>query len=413
MLSTSARPLRADADGRRQFRTGFPALIEGKVRRGYRIRLTSPAGGTPRCPTIAGRRFSRVCHEALTRGGAERASYLDSACGGDVDLRREVEALLAQEARAEGFLDTPPWESALAGDAGPDTPAGNPAVPDAIDVRPPLSLGARVGHYEVMDFSVGAGGMGEVYRARDTRLDRVVALKRLPPAFAADPGRVSRLAREAKTLAQLNHPGICTLHDIVVHDGVTLLVMEDPGRRDPGRPAAQVLADRGRRVRTGGPDRRRPVGRPQAGNRPPRPEARQHHAVGRGDRSVGGLSGQAGGLRTRQAPAAGRPPGGDDRGHWPGVRGRDYGARHRDWHAALHGARATRGEAGGRANRHLGAGRGPLRDARPACAVRRRLFRLPDESDSRERAAARVGRAAVGHSRARAPCRALPGEGPR
>ena len=79
--------------------------------------------------------IARVCHEALTRNGPERVSYLDSACVGDVDLRREVEALLAQEARADGFLDTPPWESALAGDAGPDTPAGNPAVPDAIDVR--------------------------------------------------------------------------------------------------------------------------------------------------------------------------------------------------------------------------------------------------------------------------------------
>ena len=170
-------------------------------------------------------RISRVCQEALNRDAAERASFLESACGGDLDLRREVEALLAQEARADGFLSTPPWDSAKAGGAGPDTPAGRRVVVDQADARPPLGAGTHVGHYEVIDF-IGAGGMGEVYRARDTRLDRIVALKRLPPAFAADPGRVTRFTREARTLAQLNHPNICTLHDVVAHEGTTVLVME-------------------------------------------------------------------------------------------------------------------------------------------------------------------------------------------
>ena len=256
-----------------------------------------------------------------------------------------------------------------------------------------------------MDFSVGAGGMGEVYRARDTRLDRVVALKRLPPAFAADPGRVSRLAREAKTLAQLNHPGICTLHNIVVHDGVTLLVMEYLD--------GETLAARLRR--------RRPLTVAVACElaAPIADALSAAHKLGIVHRDLkpanimlsGGGTGRSAvsqvklvdfGLAKLQRQ---KPPGGDNHGvTGPVSRGREYGARHRNQHAALHGARATRGEAGGRANRHLGAGRGPLRDARPACAVRRRLFRLPDESDSRERAAARVGRAAVGHSRARAPC---------
>jgi pimeloyl-ACP methyl ester carboxylesterase len=68
--------------------------------------------------------------------------------------------------------------------------------------------------------------MGEVYRARDTRLERTVAIKILPPDLAADPDRLARFEREARTIASLNHPHICTLHDIGQHDGATFLVME-------------------------------------------------------------------------------------------------------------------------------------------------------------------------------------------
>ena len=76
-----------------------------------------------------------------------------------------------------------------------------------------LASGARLGPYEILS-AIGAGGMGEVYRARDTRLDRTVAIKVLPPEFSADPDRVARFQREAKTIAALSHPHICTLHDI-------------------------------------------------------------------------------------------------------------------------------------------------------------------------------------------------------
>ena len=99
----------------------------------------------------------------------------------------------------------------------------------------PLSSGARLGPYEIQA-AIGAGGMGEVYKARDTRLDRTVAIKVLPAELSADPERRARFEREAKTIAGLTHPHICTLYDVGEHDGTTFLVMEHlPG---------QTLADR-------------------------------------------------------------------------------------------------------------------------------------------------------------------------
>ena len=89
----------------------------------------------------------------------------------------------------------------------------------------PLSPGSRLGPYEITA-AIGAGGMGEVYKARDTRLDRTVAIKVLPAEVSADPDRRARFQREAKTIAGLNHPHICTLHDVGDHDGSLFLVME-------------------------------------------------------------------------------------------------------------------------------------------------------------------------------------------
>ncbi|MBL8111964.1 MAG: serine/threonine-protein kinase [Acidobacteria bacterium] len=88
-----------------------------------------------------------------------------------------------------------------------------------------LAPGVRLGPYHVLA-PLGAGGMGEVWSARDTRLDRVVALKVLPPAFTATPDRVSRFAREARVLAQLRHPGIAAVHSFEEIDGRPILVME-------------------------------------------------------------------------------------------------------------------------------------------------------------------------------------------
>ena len=88
-----------------------------------------------------------------------------------------------------------------------------------------LTPGTRLGVYEVIA-SIGAGGMGQVFRARDTKLDRDVAIKILPEAFAHDADRLVRFQREAKTLASLNHPNIAAIHGLEESGGVTALVME-------------------------------------------------------------------------------------------------------------------------------------------------------------------------------------------
>lgn len=97
-----------------------------------------------------------------------------------------------------------------------------------------LPIGMRIGPYEVTA-PLGAGGMGEVFRARDTRLDRDVALKLLPAGFASDPERLVRFEREAKTLAALNHPNIAAIHGI-----------EDT-RRDDGTASRALIMELGRR----------------------------------------------------------------------------------------------------------------------------------------------------------------------
>src|ERR1700739_4712918 len=88
-----------------------------------------------------------------------------------------------------------------------------------------LAPGTRLGPYEILA-PLGAGGMGEVYRARDTRLERTVAIKILPAQLSSDPVRKQRFEREAKTISGLNHPNICVLHDVGSQDGVDYLVME-------------------------------------------------------------------------------------------------------------------------------------------------------------------------------------------
>src|SRR5438445_7666160 len=88
-----------------------------------------------------------------------------------------------------------------------------------------LAVGTRVGPYEIQA-PLGAGGMGEVYKARDTRLDRTVAVKVLPAALALDPAFRARFDREARAISQLSHPHICALYDVGEHQGASFLVME-------------------------------------------------------------------------------------------------------------------------------------------------------------------------------------------
>jgi eukaryotic-like serine/threonine-protein kinase len=141
---------------------------------------------------------AQVFEAALEVELAQRAAFLAEACAGEVELQREVETLLKARDRAGDFLQ----QDALVDEA----------VRTAAE-KPILATGQRVAHFEVLA-PLGAGAMGEVYRARDTRLERPVALKLLPPRFLADAGRVRRFAREARAASALNHPNIITVYDI-------------------------------------------------------------------------------------------------------------------------------------------------------------------------------------------------------
>jgi eukaryotic-like serine/threonine-protein kinase len=153
-------------------------------------------------------RIDALCQAALQRPDAERRAFLLEACD-DPDVRGEVESLLAHASAAEPFLELPVGAAAAS------------VLPDALT---PFS-GTRVGVFEIGVF-VGAGGMGEVYRARDTLLDRDVALKILPLAFALDRDRLDRFRREAQALASLNHPNVGAIYGFEATDGVYALVLE-------------------------------------------------------------------------------------------------------------------------------------------------------------------------------------------
>ena len=141
----------------------------------------------------------------------------------------------------------------------------------------PLSPGTRLGPYQVASL-LGAGGMGEVYAAKDTRLERSVAIKVLPREFSDDAGRRARFEREAAAIASLSHPNICTLHDVGQQDGTMFLVME---KLDGATLAARL--EHGPMTPAGGdrlrhPDRRGPGLRASRRGRAPRPEAGQRDA---------------------------------------------------------------------------------------------------------------------------------------
>jgi serine/threonine protein kinase len=156
------------------------------------------------------RQISEVYHAALTRPERDRAGFLREACAGDDSLHREVASLLTNESSAASFLAEP----ALAVAAGIVTNDGGTIL-----------TGRRIGVYQLHSL-LGAGGMGEVYRARDTKLGRDVAFKILPRVFTADPDRLARFEREARVLASLNHPHIGAIYGFEESDGVRALVLE-------------------------------------------------------------------------------------------------------------------------------------------------------------------------------------------
>ena len=148
------------------------------------------------------RRIESLCHAALARPAQDRAAYLAEACGADEALREEVESLVAEGDAAASFLELP---------------IGGPVSSSLVD--------RRLGPYHI-EAPIGAGGMGEVYHAKDPRLDRKVAIKVLPPHWTADPQRRARFEREARAVAALTHPNICTIYDVGHDDGIDFLVME-------------------------------------------------------------------------------------------------------------------------------------------------------------------------------------------
>src|SRR5256886_3045614 len=135
---------------------------------------------------------------AVERPPQERTAFLEEACHGDERLRREVESLIACDERAENFIESPALEVALE---------------LLTNDRTGAMVGESIGHYRIESL-IGAGGMGEVYLARDERLGRKVALKLLPERLTADETQLSRFKTEARAASALNHPNILTVYEI-------------------------------------------------------------------------------------------------------------------------------------------------------------------------------------------------------
>jgi Tol biopolymer transport system component len=171
------------------------------------------------------KRIEEVYHNALASAREHRPALLDELCSDDLDMRGEVESLLDAREHAGSFLSLEHVQSQF-----------------AQLVSEPSLVGQTLGHYRIVS-AIGAGAMGEVYLASDTRLDRQVALKILPAQFTRSSDRVARFRREAKAASALNHPNIITIYDIgqigdtwfiaaEFIEGVTLRERLDAGRRE-------------------------------------------------------------------------------------------------------------------------------------------------------------------------------------
>ena len=149
-----------------------------------------------------------IFQQALERDSNERSTFVAQACGSDEALRSEVTLLLDGHAQAESFIETPAHEVAA----------------DFIGAQTSL-VGQQLNHYQILA-PLGKGGMGEVYQARDTKLDRTVALKILPADVALDAVRMQRFVREAKAASALNHPHVATIYEIGEVNDIHFIAME-------------------------------------------------------------------------------------------------------------------------------------------------------------------------------------------
>src|SRR5215207_1485430 len=164
-------------------------------------------------------RAKALFQAAVDRPLAERAAFVAAETGDDDELRREVEALLASDAAGRSVLERLPLA-----DISDIVTAGNFAA-DETHRYTTLKPGSRIGPYEVVT-SLGAGGMGQVFRARDTKLHRDVALKVLPDGFELDADRRVRFTREAHMLAALNHPHIAAIYGLEDSQDRQALILE-------------------------------------------------------------------------------------------------------------------------------------------------------------------------------------------
>lgn len=164
------------------------------------------------------RRINELFHAALARPRTERATFLEAACADAPALRREIESLITAHEADPDFLEQGLDPLDL---LGPSAQASDGASVDS----PPLNTGSRLGRY-VVEQELGRGGMGIVYLARDTELNRSVAIKLLPAALASDDRRRARLRREAQAAAALSHPGIATVYALEEVGRVLFIVSE-------------------------------------------------------------------------------------------------------------------------------------------------------------------------------------------
>lgn len=156
------------------------------------------------------RQIDALLQEALKRAPEDRAMFLDEVCATDEAARKEIESLISFHEQAETFLEVPAFE----------------AVAKTFYVNQPESIvGLRVGAYKI-EALLGAGGMGEVYLAEDTKLDRKVAIKFLPADLEADELAKRRLVKEAKAAARLDHPNICSIYEVAEEATRSFIVMQ-------------------------------------------------------------------------------------------------------------------------------------------------------------------------------------------
>src|SRR5215831_16592842 len=155
-------------------------------------------------------KLDQIFHAAVGRAPAERAKFIEENCAGDESLRQELNDLLSAHEQSNSFIEAP---------------AADVAASLIAEDEAGFVAGQTLGPYTIVQL-LGAGGMGYVYLATDTRLGRRVALKVLPKQFTIDPERIQRFEKEARAASALNHPNIVTIHEVGSFNDIRVIVTE-------------------------------------------------------------------------------------------------------------------------------------------------------------------------------------------